>query len=443
MSDDAKNNAFLKFDHEDDGRCIVEVTDVSGALAYGETWDEAARGALTIAAATLRAELAASREQTAAVERQLKEARSRLRSDLASLELARYQRDVFMKRSESLKARAEAAERERDAAIASLEMTSGDSARDVVKLRAALMGAEGERDEARAGLKLQLKEIELQREGRRVEVAALDYTRSQLAAAEREVTKLGRALMAKGADTTLEREVTKLREALGAIERFIDVDEDEPVCAWCGTGKSAHRDVDCPATIARTALSSPTTPAGERMLCMDQLSHHGKLPKGDAPAREVKQVEGVSLECWDGHTLTVSVCVGGEDREIMRHHIQQSGGVISHWAGFLAWSDDRFAVKPAPIEAPAGEEKPLRRCVTPDCDNLPRFCSLACATETEGKPIEAPGKGEYEAKLAAAGETTGHMFSPLCLCEKCQREVDARLVHAASTAPTIPTSEKP
>jgi hypothetical protein len=48
----------------------------------------------------------------------------------------------------------------------------------------------------------------------------------------------------------------------------------------------------------------------------------------------------------------------------------------------------RAAVSPA---ATTGEAC-FERCVTPDCDNLPRFCSLACATETEAAPTEAPGE---------------------------------------------------
>jgi phage-related tail protein len=48
---------------------------------------------------------------------------------------------------------------------------------------------------------------------------------------------------------------------------FIDVDEDEDVCAWCGTGKTSHRPGrdgarNCPVNVARAALS-PAPGEGE------------------------------------------------------------------------------------------------------------------------------------------------------------------------------------
>ena len=89
-----------------------------------------------------------------------------------------------------------------------------------------------------------------------------------------------------------------------------------------------------------------------------------------AAQQEVKRLEGVMSE------------VAGD----LESGIEDRRGAYIRLLAAVQFPPARAALAAAP--AATG----FRICVTPDCPELPRFCSLTCAQETEGAP--AAGVGE-------------------------------------------------
>jgi hypothetical protein len=265
-----------------------------------------------------------------------------------------------------------AVERERDGIEEKLTQRSRDLDDANARLRAAKARAESaecERDEVRGELRT--------RESLRAEYLA------RAESAERERDELGRALMAKGADTTQEREVSKLREALLALAEDRALLPDSNGLKW---GIQVSADVR---RYARAYVAART-------------------PEAEIPDCTCAEREGEPCPRAEYFRTPSPAATTGEAIEQLSDLLKDAGAE-------------------AYFVPPPGTPDVACRCTWPDgYPGQPRL-SADCPVAQHARlasPIEAPGKGdESEAHAYLVGLKSGEAMGVETAAKLCESMV--------------------
>jgi len=314
--------------------------------------------------------------------------------------------------------------------------------------------------------------------------ARLRAAKARAESAEREVTKLGRALMAKGADTTLEREVSKLRGELDQSQQALAVADLQ----WKGMLESSEmRRQEAGKTIERmgaevSKLRERADEANRR--CADALVEVARLQvAARADGERIEQMRLALMDCGysaeeidEGYELRAAVSPAAtstpeacpEFKKPLEFNCANCGVHFMAHASPAATTGEACkdcgasnakacpvcgaftcdgcaenadeSCCPAPIEA-TGQHIPYGfagRHGHPQCNGvvvsngdgtLRCFGCGTALTDADASPIEAPGKGNDEWEV---------MVGIGRVCKRCKGLYPT---HRSTCAPTNPTDK--